>query len=30
VGYRYVSAAFNGSSNVTLDSSIIVGIALSF
>jgi hypothetical protein len=30
VGYRYVSAAFNGSSNVTLDSSIIVGLSLSF
>ena len=30
VGYRYVSAAFNGSSNMTLDSSIIVGLSLSF
>ncbi|HEY1774441.1 MAG TPA: YfaZ family outer membrane protein [Gammaproteobacteria bacterium] len=30
VGYRYVSAAFNDGSNMTLDSSIIVGIALSF
>lgn len=30
VGYRYVSAAFNGSSNVTLDSSIIVGMSLTF
>lgn len=30
VGYRYVSAAFNGSSNATLDSSIIVGMSLTF
>ena len=30
VGYRYVSAAFNGRSNETLDSSIIVGLSLSF
>jgi hypothetical protein len=30
VGYRYVSAAFNGNTNVTLDSSIIVGLSLSF
>jgi hypothetical protein len=30
VGYRYVSAAFDGSSNITLDSSIIVGMSLTF
>lgn len=30
IGYRYVSASFNGSQSVTLDSSVIVGFALSF
>ena len=30
VGYRHVSAAFNGSPNVTLDSSIVVGMSLTF
>ena len=30
VGYRYVSAAFGGGPNVTLDSSVIVGMSLTF
>lgn len=30
VGYRHISAAFNGSSDVTLDSSFIVGLSLTF
>ncbi|HSC48301.1 MAG TPA: YfaZ family outer membrane protein [Gammaproteobacteria bacterium] len=30
VGYRYVSAAFGGSSNITLDSSLMVGMSLTF
>ncbi|MGH7489764.1 MAG: YfaZ family outer membrane protein [bacterium] len=30
VGYRYITAAFNGHPSVTLDSSIIVGMSLTF
>jgi predicted porin len=30
IGYRYVSAAFNGRSNDTLDSSIMLGMSLTF
>ena len=30
IGYRYVSAAFNGSQSLTLDSSVILGLSLTF
>jgi hypothetical protein len=30
VGYRYVSAAFNNGPSVTLDSSVIIGLSLTF
>jgi hypothetical protein len=30
VGYRYVSASFNSSPSMTLDSSVIIGLSLSF
>jgi len=30
IGYRYVTAAFKGTSTVTLDSSIVVGLSLNF
>ncbi len=30
IGYRHISAAFNGGANVTLDSSFVVGLSLTF
>jgi len=30
IGYRYVSASFNGAPSSTLDSSVIVGFSLTF